>query len=1189
MIRRFFDWSTPFIPTAAQTIVRDALQGATAQAPKELDLGRYAFILSGSRAKRSLEAYVQREAEKAIQAGIATPSWTPPTYLTVGQAPELLYVARKPLAEKIVQLYAQRRALENFLRNDPRAKLLVPTALEGDVNDKAILQLARSFLTLDQELANDRRTYANVAKVCENRGAHEEALRWNALEALNLAYREELEKLGVVDKNVARENALRKHDVGATAFDSYNGEPRLYRVLGAVDLEQQQLDFFTELGERVEFWVYAPKEDAALFDDYGRAIPEAWQNFRANIRDENIFQVETVPQQAEAVALLIKELSKKVNPDGSWEYERVDPEQITIGAPDDSVIPFVEEQTRAIEYETIRAEGEKAERNRVYQLLENVVEYLETRSFASLGELLRRPDLEKYLERKWRFFKLDDVQEESRPKIEESSLEDVERGIQNDAEIARQDEYDTEIDPAPEMETKRGSYRGNWIREYDDYRKRFLPTRVSEKWFKHIDPDSAKRSATYDDLRKAVKIIDAALAGFRNDEMALLARTARNVDDDPQRLSRQELEDAQRAVAAGEIAFGNAGFAEKFSVETNQRRRTIDEWPRILSNLICEIYESNDARARSTDAQIDAFVKLFNNQLTLLASIKSEELITGATAIRMVLAQLSAARIPPLPGSKRVEIQGWLDLLFDDAPYLILTGFNEGSVPTIRATDLFLPNETRRALGMRDSQRVYAHDAYVTRALAESKRAFCVTFSRNSLASEPILPSRFLFAVDPDDAPKRAVRFFSKSASSDLERLRALQENREFPKLRPEEDDSLVASTLGDPELDALRRRAVESAQERERLARAKKAQEIVAPTLNLSGLAPNPTFKVTEFKEFLESPYRYFLNYVFKLTAADSTAPGELDAADYGTLVHNVLRMFGNDKTVANSNNPDIIYSWCSKRLDEIAENSYSDYSSPFVFVQIEQIRERLRYFAEWQAKWRNQGNEIRYVEQAPVGETVILDAGENPPIKIAGRIDRIDYSRATQTWCVFDYKTFELPGKKGGKGNSDSENEGLPKLSQCEGNEVDKRHREKFKRGLTLPEAFCKKYGIKLEGQENENALQYRWTNLQLPLYRLLARQIIHDNNAWRDGDSFKLGYIIISGLETVGSLAPWSEAELQYAEATAKWVAKTIRRLWAQGTLNPNQLIDPEWRELGNVLQKFKGTYEDKFAPVTLSALD
>ena len=82
------------------------------------------------------------------------------------------------------------------------------------------------------------------------------------------------------------------------------------------------------------------------------------------------------------------------------------------------------------------------------------------------------------------------------------------------------------------------------------------------------------------------------------------------------------------------------------------------------------------------------------------------------------------------------------------------------------------------------------------------------------------------------------------------------------------------------------------------------------------------------------------------------------------------------------------------------------------------------------------------------------------------------------------------------------------------------------------------------------------------------------------------FALAYIVLpkSGdVQAVGG--PWSERDLRAADATAWRVVRTIERMF-QDVVSPNALVDPEFPELGRVLDNGKLKFSDDFAPITLS---
>ena len=57
---------------------------------------------------------------------------------------------------------------------------------------------------------------------------------------------------------------------------------------------------------------------------------------------------------------------------------------------------------------------------------------------------------------------------------------------------------------------------------------------------------------------------------------------------------------------------------------------------------------------------------------------------------------------PPRSDRAAIELRGWLELPWDDAPALVVTGMNEGMVPASGGSDLFLPDTLRRRLKLDD-------------------------------------------------------------------------------------------------------------------------------------------------------------------------------------------------------------------------------------------------------------------------------------------------------------------------------------------------------------------------------------------------------------------------------------------------------------------------------------------------------
>ncbi|MBQ9128435.1 MAG: hypothetical protein IJY15_11845, partial [Thermoguttaceae bacterium] len=518
-----------------------------------------------------------------------------------------------------------------------------------------------------------------------------------------------------------------------------NGASKRYFVLGAFDLNRQQNAIFEALGDRVSFFVFAPESLQDRFDEFGVVIPEAWETAEIPIPDRRFFQVDGPVEQGKAAALLVRELSKVPVDDGDWRYEPIPADSLTIGVPDAEVVPFLERSLRDVGYETIRAQGSPATQNRVFQLLRNVADYLETRSFSALEELARRSDVEEYLIRNWRFVSLDDGRSDAAEAEESaenapavvpgSALDEAEEGVWFDDELppdfGDDAPFDDDAEPDAvlninEAENAESSadasetpfVPGDWLSEFDRYRATFLPTRVDGRWFEYKNEDAPRQNAEFRLLRKVALLVERALEPFcdsnapplQREKLAAVEPTFKRspVDAQTGKLDALKLDaadfnvDETDDVFSGPLAFAKDDFAESFRWKTNQRRLPIADWAPILSNFLCKIYPEPEPGARTTEAtaQVDAFFAAINQEFDKFEAIPQELTAdaTGADAIRTILKELAKTTIPPFPGDDVVELQGWLDLAFDDAPNLILTGFNEGIVPSSKSSDLFLPN-----------------------------------------------------------------------------------------------------------------------------------------------------------------------------------------------------------------------------------------------------------------------------------------------------------------------------------------------------------------------------------------------------------------------------------------------------------------------------------------------------------------
>lgn len=324
------------------------------------------------------------------------------------------------------------------------------------------------------------------------------------------------------------------------------------------------------------------------------------------------------------------------------------------------------------------------------------------------------------------------------------------------------------------------------------------------------------------------------------------------------------------------------------------------------------------------------------------------------TETAVLLTRLNALTLEPERTDEAIDLEGWLELLWSPAPFLLVTGFNEGAVPDTHLGDAFLPDSLRSLLNLRDDHQRAARDAFVFQALVEQRRreGRCVFIcGKTSAAGDPLKPSRLLFRCPDKDLPSRARRLFGASSGG------------------TPATPATISFTL-DP--FSLPRQARPAGQQH---------------------------FPVTWFREYLRCPFRFYLRHDLDMQALTDDAVGPDDAM-FGTLVHAVLDEFGRDPQLTAARDAERLAGWLEARVRHQFSAHFGPHPSLTVQAAADSAVQRLRRFAVVQAEIAAEW-ELVAVEQrltlACHGFTVV------------GRIDRIERHRRDGRVRVLDYKTSE------------------------------------------------------------------------------------------------------------------------------------------------------------------------------------
>ncbi len=368
--------------------------------------------------------------------------------------------------------------------------------------------------------------------------------------------------------------------------------------------------------------------------------------------------------------------------------------------------------------------------------------------------------------------------------------------------------------------------------------------------------------------------------------------------------------------------------------------------------------------------------EIFKNRRFNLAVPDDALAVEAAQGWGEVLAELEAAvkRFPGLASSEvwelalrafgdsqrfdekpagAVELQGWLELLWDDVPHLIVAGFNDGCVPDAVVGDPFLPESLRGRLGLKTNAARFARDAYLLHALAAARAGgrgrLDLLVGKTSAAGDPLRPSRLLLQCADADLPERVRFLFSPVAAA-----RPAPAWRRAWKLAPRTDAKI------------------------EKLS-------------------------VTAFRDHLKCPFRFYLKHGLKMSAVDPNK-AELDAMDFGNLCHGALEAMGQpDSPVRDCTDAGVLRGFLLGELERSARERYGDTPILPLVVQLESARQRLAKVAEIQAQQRAEGWVIERTEMK-----FEINFGGLP---VRGKIDRIDRNELTGAVRVLDYKTSDQP----------------------------------------------------------------------------------------------------------------------------------------------------------------------------------
>lgn len=807
--RTFLDWNRPALPAVVDWLLDKYGRDDAA------DLGNVSIVVPGGRAGRRLqELLVIRADERGLVL-------IPPEVVTLGALPERLYVEQKPFANDLVQHLAWIDALQTV----DRGAIAPYFPHLPDRDDFLAWQpFAEMLARLHKELAADGLNFEDVVERGGELDNFPEEDRWRVLRRVQEEYLSLLDRLGVWDKQTAR----------LVAIDREECRPERDIVLvGTVDMNVALRQMIDQVADRVTAVVFAPRELVSRFDEHGCLKPNAWPHAMVELDDERIRIVARPGDQADEVLRALAELG------GEFPAE-----EIVVGVPDQSLVPYVEQRLESAGIAARYGVGREIGQTLTGKLLVQIADWLEEGSAAEFQNLLRHPLIEDYLARE--------------------------------------------------------QIQGDWNTEADQYRQRHLQPSFGKPWL-------GTGHGLLEDVSDKVSEL---LGGWRYERLLLT------------------------------------------------------EWPGRLVELMSRLCDGAERSVSEQREELE-IARAVRGALEAMGDVPTEMVpeISGSGFLRLVLSEIAKTPVPAEADPNAVELLGWLELPWDDAGALIVTGMNEGIVPSSRNEDLFLPNSLRHLLQIEDNDRRFARDAYALSLLAASQESLVLIAGKVTANNDPLTPSRLLFGNDEQTMVRRTLRFFEDQ-----------------PSTVPAVPGRLTAGSPGalfqPPRLDAYFR--------------------------------PVESMRVTEFRDYLQCPYRYFLRHRLKLK---SVIPGEpeLDPLAFGTLCHDVLQAFGRNEELRGATDPEAIVAFLNVTLNAEVKRKHGGDPEPAILIQRERLRTRLHAFAGWQARQVEEGWRIVHAEIGVAREDGASLDVDGVPMPLTGRIDRIDYNERSGVWRIYDYKTSE------------------------------------------------------------------------------------------------------------------------------------------------------------------------------------
>ena len=391
-------------------------------------------------------------------------------------------------------------------------------------------------------------------------------------------------------------------------------------------------------------------------------------------------------------------------------------------------------------------------------------------------------------------------------------------------------------------------------------------------------------------------------------------------------------------------------FLEEF-VKPWRQKLTKSQWLDVWKNTLAKLKTSQSPEDQSSWQQTDALAE------TLAASRIDEDEIGGDVFLKRLEAQAKKTHVTIQTESDAIDVTGWLEVVLDDSSVIFLCDINEGILPKVKTSDIFLPDKLRAKLGMSCSEDVIRRDRYYLRLLLDKDAKTYLFACRQSLDGTYRTISRLLCdeSEDPVERAKYVEEFYAKPKSGAAKLYASLF----LPRSK---GDALPASFI-----------------------------QTVRDSLS--------SISASKLNSFRECPFKFALQQIG--VQSSNKVFRELAPTVYGTLAHQIMQKFAEAK-IKNTlpSEEEKTNAFFDETIQSLCNKYFGSSLPPLANFQIMQFKEKLAVFTHEHQNWEKDGWEIVMAEKKFEKEI--------KGVKLTGKLDRLDRNTTSKNAvCVIDYKT--------------------------------------------------------------------------------------------------------------------------------------------------------------------------------------